>query len=314
MDRRHFLGGLLSAGALMALDPVGIAGEIGREKRPGMKKGSGDEDFVVFISDLHTNPSGYQSGKLRDVVDSILNLRPLPRAVVAFGDIAYLTGGVGEYENARDILAPLEAAGIRLFLGMGNHDRRDNFSTVFPGQVAASALNGRLVYVIEGRYADIIMLDSLQQGEDRSTWITPGALDDAQKEWLQTALNGYEKPVFVAAHHPLDEIGIADMLLRCPRCAGFIYGHNHKWMPDWLNLNYSSRRILLTLCLPSTGHWGDIGYVKFRMGPDEAVAELVQTDFYFPKPAADGVKPLFWERMMEKNRDASFSFIYQNNI
>ena len=331
MDRRHFLGGMLAAGGLLFTGHGGLmmasAHESGddhdqdrsqkqekrrRDRRNGnrSRKGCADEDTVIFISDFHSNPGGYQSDKLRATVADILTMDPLPRSVIAFGDIAYLTGQVAEYRNARDILAPLEEAGISLTFGMGNHDRREEFAEVFPEYASDSLLEGRLVHIVKGKYADIIMLDSLQQGDDRSTWITEGALDERQKEWLQTVLDSCSKPVFVAAHHPLSEIGIRKMLLACPSCAGFIHGHYHKWLTDWDHLNWSSKRLLPILCLPSTGHYGDIGYVVFHMREHEAEAELVQSDFYFPKVTAQEEYPALWHRMMEKNRDARFWFTY----
>ena len=308
MDRRQFLGGLAAAGGLLIAGGTGIADAA--PKRPGSPKRLKDEDTVVLISDLHTNPSGYQADKLRLVVDDILKMRPLPRAVLIFGDIAYLSGKVEEYRTAREILNPLAAAGISLTFGMGNHDRREEFSSVFPEYAANSLVPDRLVHIVEGPYADIIMLDSLQQGEDKSTWITEGAIDPLQREWLRSVTASYQKPFFVAAHHPLDETLIGDMLVKCPNCAGYLYGHLHKWINDWDHMNWRDKRIMPILCLPSTGHYGDIGYVVLGMGRHEAVARLVQSDFYFPKPAPSDQRPVLWERMMQKNAGAEFFFEY----
>lgn len=269
-----------------------------------------NEDTVVFISDLHTNPEGYQAEKLRIVVEDILRMKPLPRAVIAFGDIAYLTGRAEEYNAVRSILQPLEDAGIKLTFGMGNHDRRDEFAKVFSEHASDTLLPGKLVHIVEGPYADIIMLDSLQQGEDRDTWITEGAIDDEQKEWLRKTMESYKKPFFVCAHHPLAETKIGSMLLKCPNCAGYIYGHLHKWINDWGHPNWKDKRIMPILCLPSTGHWGDIGYVVFGMGEHGAEARLVQTDFFFPKPAPAEERPVLWDNMIDKNRNARFPFEY----
>lgn len=306
MDRREFLGGMAAAGGFLVADRTGLLQAAERTQRPG-KKFNGD-DTVVLMSDFHTNPDGYQSEKLRIVVDDILKMNTRPRAVIAFGDIAYLTGQVDEYRKAREILTPLEAAGIQLVFGMGNHDRREEFAEVFPEYAAGSPVPGRLVHIEEGPYADIIMLDSLQQGADKSTWITEGAIDELQREWLRKTVESYTKPFFVAAHHPLSETLVGDMLVKCPNCAGYIYGHLHKWINDWDHMNWRDKRILPILCLPSTGHYGDIGYVTLTMGRKEAVARLVQSDFYFPKPAPPEERPVLWERMMEKNRGAEFYF------
>lgn len=308
MDRRQFIGGMVAAGGLALTDPGYVLNAAGRDSKTS--RGAKNEDKVVLVSDFHTNPEGYQSDRLRLVVADILKMRPLPRAVVAFGDIAYLTGREDEYRNAREILSPLKEAGIELVMGMGNHDRRDNFSIVFPEYASSSLLPDRLVSILKGPYADIIMLDSLQQGDDRSAWITEGAIDSAQREWLAGTLASYTKPVFVAAHHPLEEIRIDDLLLGCPYCAGFLYGHHHIWRRNWIHVNYSSKRIVPTICLPSTGHWGDIGYVVFRMKPDRTEAELVQTDFYFPKEVPASERLPQWDCMVENNRGAHSTFLY----
>lgn len=308
MDRRHFLGGLFAAGGLLMVDK----GTILDAACKGGRKSSKEEDVVVILSDLHANPDGYQSDKLKAAVDSILKMKPLPREVIAFGDVAYLRGKEEEYKNVKRILAPLEAAGIGLTLGMGNHDRRENFSKVFPEQVAKSKLGDRMVYVVEGRYADIILLDSLNQGEDNTTWIVAGTMDENQKEWLANTLATYKKPVFVASHHPIHELGISRILLESPTCAGYLYGHNHEWKTGWIHINYSDRRIIRTLCMPSTGHWGDIGFVTFRMGPTQAVAELTMTDFFFPKPLKPGEeKPVDWDEIISEKQNQSCIFNYR---
>lgn len=316
MDRRQFIGGMAAAGGLLIAESTGIA-RAAQEgtSNPNEKKTAGRhrvkaDDRVVLMSDFHANPNGYQADMLRRAVEDILKMKPLPRAVIAFGDIAYLTGQADEYRKAREIMEPLSQAGISLTFGMGNHDRREEFAEVFPEYAADTLLPGRLVHIVKGPYADIIMLDSLQQGADKSTWITEGALDPEQREWLQTLIKDHSKPFFVAAHHPLSETGISGMLLNCPNCAGYIYGHLHKWICDWDHPNWSSKRIMPILCLPSTGHWGDIGYVVLEMGEHEAVARLIQSDFYFPKPATAQDRPALWDRMVEKNKGAVCHFQY----
>jgi hypothetical protein len=104
---------------------------------------------------------------------------------------------------------------------------------------------------------------------------------------LAETLKAYPKPVFVGSHHPLKEIGIDKMLTFSPAAAGYIHEHDHRWLKTWVKQDWSSQRILRTLCLPSTGHWGDIGYTLLRLQPDRCIAELMQRDFFFPKPAAN---------------------------
>ena len=288
----------------------GLDSEPGRRKR---KKDGFDENLVVIISDLHTNPGSYQPARLERTIADILALRPRPRNVIALGDLAYLTGKPSEYALLKEILAPFEGTGISLTLGMGNHDRRANFADAFPEQAAKSLMKDRFVFVVETPRADIIVLDSLQESPDPTTWITPGALPDNEKEWLRATLASYtDKPVFVTAHHPINEVGIKDILLASPTCSGYIHGHDHVWRDGWFKKNYSERDIVRTLCLPSTGHWGDIGYTMFHLEEDHAEARLCEYEFFFPHPLKDGeAKPAQWTMIEEERKNASVRFAYK---
>lgn len=307
MNRRLFLERMLAAGSMMALGDFAAFQKV---EAATTTTAAIDEDLWVFVSDLHVHPEGYQPEQLRKVVNEILRMNPLPSAVIEFGDLAYLTGRVEEYELAKEILAPIEAAGIRLVLGMGNHDRREEFAQVFPEHAAQSLLKHRYVNIVEGKYADLIMLDTLNQGDDKSTWITPGTMDEEQRTWLANTLANYKKPVFVASHHPIKEVGIANLLFSAPTCVGYVHGHDHRWLTNWLEHNYGDTHIIPTLCLPSTGHWGDIGFVTLRQSVNEAVAQLHQNEFFFPYPVAETDKPKQWDVIVEDHKNLKCTFVY----
>ena len=317
MDRRKFLGSLailcIQGVVLDAAGPAalkGLGSEPGRRKR---KKDGFDENLVVIISDLHTNPGSYQPARLERTIADILALRPRPRNVIVLGDLAYLTGKPSEYALLKQILAPLEGTGIRLTMAMGNHDRRTNFTEAFPEYAAASLMKDRFVFVVETPRADIILLDSLQESDDPTTWITPGALPDNEKEWLKEKLASYtDKPVFVTSHHPINEVGIKDILLASPTCCGYIHGHDHVWRDGWVKKNYSEREMIRTLCVPSTGHWGDIGYTMLHLEEDHAEARLNEYEFFFPTPLNEGeTKPAQWAMIEEERKNAVVSFAYR---
>ena len=318
MDRRNFLASLAALGLqgvlLDAKGAVRLAEALpDGARRPAHKAAAFDDNLVCIISDLHVNPEGYQPGRLERTVADILSLDPLPRNVIALGDLAYLTGKPAEYTRLKELIAPLEAAGIRLTLGMGNHDKRANFAEAFPAYAAASRMKERFVFVVETPRADFIVLDSLQESTSLHKWITPGAIDDAQREWLQDTLATYTaKPVFVMSHHPLGEIKIDKFLVDCPSCCGYIHGHDHVWRPGWIKKNYHDRDLVRTLCVPSTGHWGDIGYTLLRLEETQAVAELKQFEFFFPEPLKEGeAKPAQWAMIEAEHKGAVCAFSYR---
>lgn len=315
MDRRKFIESLAALGFVGAIEGTvpasALAAPAARKNRKGLKKF--DENLVVLISDLHSKPGSYQPEKTRRVVEEILKMRPLPVNVITFGDLAYHTGRPEEYALAKELLAPLEEAGIKLTHAMGNHDRRANFAAAFPEKAAQTLLPGRMVFKVETPRADFIMLDSLQEGDNPNTWITPGALDAPQVELLRKMLAESDKPVFVGSHHPLSELRIKDLLCENLSCCGFIHGHDHIWRPGWVHKDYKNAYILRTLCLPSTGHWGDIGYTAFRLYEDKAVAELHELEFFFPADAP--VESEVQSAMIaEDNKGAKCSFTLKRTL
>lgn len=305
MKRRTFLQALLGTGLMGAVSNL----QASPLKSLWTSPNELDGDTVVFLSDLHCNPDGYQPAHLKKIVGKVLQMNPLPKQVICLGDLAYLTGQIHEYQHLRPLLEPLWKAGIEVTMAMGNHDRREEFATVFPEFASKSRLKDRLTFVVETPAVDFIVLDSLQQGEDKSTWITPGALDDGQRSWLQAELNGRQKPVVVCAHHPIHELGIESMLLTCPQCCGFIHGHDHRWRPEWSILNYKTPLVLRRLCLPSTGHWGDIGYAVLKIQPDRLAVKLEQDEFFFPEPMPEGQPvPSQWKMIVDDHKGEVCTF------
>jgi len=314
MNRREFLSGLAALGCQSVVLKAGTVlsadSEVTLSAVSSGKKGKFDDDTVVFISDLHTNPGSYQPERLIRTVNDILKMNPLPRNVIALGDLAYLTGKPAEYALLKELIAPIEEAGITLTLGMGNHDRRENFSAAFPAHAAKSKLKNYLTYVVDTPRAAFIILDSLQEGENHDRWITAGKVESDQRQWLAEQLKAITKPVFVCAHHSLAETGVKDLMLNSTSC-GYIHGHDHVWRPGWVKKNYSSTRIIPTLCIPSTGHWGDIGYIVLSLKEKYAEALLKQYEFYFPKPM-DNPKdnPMEWQFITDEHQGLKYHFAF----
>ena len=278
-----------------------------------------DPNLTVFFSDIHVRGGeSYQLDRFKPFVAEVLKMNPLPKNVVIFGDLAYLYGAKADYETTAPYLKMLSDAGITVTIGMGNHDRRSNFFAVHPDYAKRVKVPGRVISVADAGYADILMMDSLAGSDDRGAndmGPVAGTLDKAQQEWLLAELPKWRRPVFVCAHHPLNELSaggkpLKDLIIRSPAVAGYIHGHNHRWYTGWAPHKWGSRGVLRSLCLPSTGHWGDIGYTMFRTAPGHAVATLDEREFYFPKPLAAGeARPEVWDAILEENKGASCKFI-----
>ena len=281
-----------------------------------------DPNLTVFLSDIHVRGGeSYQLEHFKRVVAEILKMSPLPKRAVVFGDLAYLFGRKEDYVTLAPYLKQLTDAGISVTIGMGNHDRRSAFLEVHPEYARSTKVPGRIVSVVDIGPADILMLDSLAGSDDRgnsNSGPVPGTLDAAQQEWLLAELPKWKRPVFVCAHHPVFELTVggkplSELLYNSPAFAGYINGHNHRWYAEWSFRNYSQRKLLCYLGLPSTGHWGDIGYTLFRTTPRDAVANLVQHDFFFPNPLKEGEpRPEMWDAIVEKNRGAHYRFVLPN--
>ena len=280
-NRREFLFGSMSVAGMFA---SGCASFQSADAADAL-----DPDLAVFISDLHINgliEEDHREVFLRRTVRDILALRPRPSNVVCLGDIAYLWGMPEDYVRVKGILRPLYDAGIKVTLGMGNHDRRDRFLEQWPEYAKSSPIAGRIVSKVEMPRVSIIVLDSLNARPiEYKKGTFPGELDDAQREWLAAELSAATKPVFVCAHHGIkeDNVALASTVVNAKACKGYVNGHWHRWRNDYAYASHRGR-FLKHVCLPSTGHWGDIGFATFRAFGDRAVMSLTQVDYFNGRP------------------------------
>lgn len=272
LSRRDFLSLCASAAAVPAF---------GSEAKP-----STDAAQIVLLSDNHltgTIPGRHQNVEMERTVREILAMRPLPGNVLVFGDLAFERGVAEDYRANRQMLVkPLQDAGIRVTLGLGNHDRHATFAAEMPDFLAASKVPGKMVSVVETPNVDFIVLDSCLDGP------VPGAIGVAQRQWLEETVKAARKPFFVGSHHPLSEVKIGPLLAASPFCAGYIHGHDHFWQTREFGGS------LPVLCLPSTGYWGDIGYAVMQTDRRGAAARSRVVKFIDNSerepPAFDGQK------------------------
>lgn len=272
-----------------------------------------DANFSVFLSDPHVPGDGVKPDKweidfsvmqnrLADLIDEILAMQPRPANVVVFGDVAYLRGEEADYRKSAPLYRKLEAAGIRVTIGMGNHDKREPFLKFFPEYRTSTLVPGEIVSLVPLGHADLFLLDSLNE-------TSPGqvGMSEAQKNWIEKTLPKWNRPFFLGAHHPANDIpfgkrSLAKYIVGLKNFRGFIHGDWHVWQ-EWTMLAWGNGGIRRAIGLPSTGFWGDIGYVTFRTDEKMATATLVQREFYFPRFQPDPAKrdPMWAVRTRENN-------------
>ena len=321
MTRRAFLRGAVSAAL------VGAGGCAGMSAVGSLRK---DDTLVALLADCHVGnwrSPKHQGVKLAECIARVLALDPLPAKMFILGDLAYLWGRREDYEFSLPLLQPVLDAGIELTIGMGNHDRRENFLERWPEYASRSQVPGRIVCKVRGKHFDYIMADTLDQPVETDKWITPGVLDDAQCEWLKAECAAAKRPLLVMAHHQAGELGIpgagdtaasarkfGEIIMGTKdaptNCCGFIHGHNHRWHVTRSLRHWSEKLVGQTACLPSTGHWGDIGYCLLREHPDRAELSLVQYDYFSPSPPpADSAPNPAWQAIVSDNAGKRCTFV-----
>ena len=315
MTRRGFLAGFAAAAAA----PKIFAAEAA----------DFDERLAVFLSDLHVSglETDPRSGKplkthprawLRRSVAEILKMTPLPRHVFVFGDIAYLQGRVQDYRCSYSELKLLVDAGIKLSLGLGNHDHRKAFLEVWPEYEKRTVVPGFIHTVTSLPDFDLIMLDTLDEKEGVNTYNpVAGALGKAAQDWILAELPKWHRPFVLGAHHSPWELKfekgkkrLAERLAQFPMCRGFVHGHDHLWKTELVS--WKDARALPLLTLPSNGFWGDIGYATVRSvasgNRKVATATLVQKDFFLGAPVPPADRRPDWNLRLGDNQGRRCTF------
>lgn len=300
MTRRDFL---VATGALGATMPFGGSAT----------EHTIDPNLSVFLSDTHVPGDGVvpdkweidftaMESRLKATVAEILEMDPRPANVVVFGDICYLRGEAADYVRVEPIFRRLARAGVRVVLGLGNHDRREPFLAAFPEYRTSTLVPGEVVSRVSLGSADLILLDTLDESNRGKARISP-----AQERWMRENLPVWERPFFLGGHHRAAEVPFGNgplewFVVGLEKCRGYVHGHWHTWQ-EWTMFDWGRGSVKRAISLPSTGFWGDIGYVRFRTSGSLATATLVQKDFYFPRHQPDPAKrdPMWAVRVRENN-------------
>ena len=303
LTRRFFIGGMSAAFA------------VGPRKLFAKEESDFDDNLLVFLSDVHAGAAKTckcARKKLKEAVAEILKMRPLPRNVLVFGDVAHVYGLGADYDASRPAFKLLEDAGITVTVGMGNHDRRSEFAARWPDAPKKSLVPGRFVHLVETSGVGFLMLDSLQGTDDRAQddyGPVPGALSDDQQAFLRDFLAKRTKPVILCAHHAPGEMKLCGrplslVLVTTPCIAGYIHGHNHRWMRAWLRNKdqKTPERAKHVLCLPSNGLWGDIGYATCRVSTGKVEVAPTLKDFWLSRPVSPERRPPEWDDILAEGR------------
>ncbi|OHB73883.1 MAG: hypothetical protein A2Z25_09980 [Planctomycetes bacterium RBG_16_55_9] len=263
MDRRDFMKlGLATAGSVFVL---------GAGHSFGSDKNTEEATRWAFLSDTHVPADVenkyrgfYPFQNLQKIVPRIADASP--EGAIITGDLARLTGEMGDYENLKKLLNPL-AEKTPIFMALGNHDHRDNFVKTFeksPGE--KQPVKGKHVVIVNKGPVRLILLDSLFATNNAA-----GLLGKAQRQWLEAYLKECdETPVILCFHHTLgDEDGdLLDVLRLFPmigpirKVKALVFGHSHVY-------GYSQLEGIHLINLPATGYnFNDtqpVGWVEARL-------------------------------------------------
>ena len=291
LDRRRFLA---VAGGVTLIRHISFA-DTGNP--PELTRWAFASDTHVPTTDKSDNPPrGHYFfdplGNTRRTMAAIAADAPV--GVVITGDLARLTGQVGDYKNVADCLAALPKK-CPVFQALGNHDHRANFRQVFkktPG--IHPAVEKRYITVIDTPPVRFILLDSLRRVNEGN-----GELGLSQRMWLKDFLATHDDtPTLIFLHHNLSPKGgaIADALLffeiiRPIRSVkAVVFGHSHVY-------RYAALDDIHLINLPAVGYSFNekvpVGWVEAKLTSDGGRFKLNVIDG--PSPA-NRIRELTWRQ------------------
>lgn len=300
MRRKDFLTSILALSGTVLVPSASVARQI---ENLSMADVSGDAT-TILMGDIHISGDFNEQGKpkhypynpicFEQQVREILAMRPLPRNLIILGDVAWDHGLREDYEYAARLFRPLQEAGIRITMAMGNHDRRAPFFEVFGEYRTQTKVKGRVVSVVELPDVDFVVLDSLDElpnlKRGQSTTVS-GKMDDEQIKWLESYLATAKRPVILSAHHPLGEMSnLEAVIAKSPAVVAYIYAHVHVWNKGVRIIRpRDPERMVPHISLPST-FYGDIGYAVMRTTKEEAVITYSSNGFWWAQPVENPPK------------------------
>jgi len=230
MNRRSFIKtGLTAVGTLATMVTGCSPGLRKSEKKPARWALLADTHIPEDVNNNYRGFFPYQN--LQKVIPDIVSASP--DGVVIAGDLARLTGQLGDYANLKKLLNPI-AEKRPVFMALGNHDNRDSFVKVFdeiPGD--KQPVKGKHIVVVNKLPARLIILDSLFYVNK-----VPGLLGKAQRQWLENYLKECDDtPTILCFHHTLgDDDGdlldvprLFSIIKPIRKVKAIVYGHSHEY-------------------------------------------------------------------------------------
>ena len=205
--------------------------------------------FIV-ISDLHIVPDGKLShsidttARLQMAVEHINELHSDAAFCIAAGDLTD-RGEIEAYQRLRPLLSKIQ---IPLFVTLGNHDKRENFLSVFNDTQTAST--GFVDFCIDREDHRVLVMDSLDSGRDA------GLLVSSQINWLRDKLDeASNKSVILVVHHNIVDLQISTDSIRLDE---------NRSLADTLQLHSDVRHVISGhVHLGSSGVYRGIPFTTF---------------------------------------------------
>jgi 3',5'-cyclic-AMP phosphodiesterase len=192
--------------------------------------------LIAQVTDIHLgfepdNPTEFNRKRLDQVIRQLIEMKPQPDMLLATGDLV----DRGDSDSYRRLRNALDECPFPVWLCLGNHDLRENFSAWYPDIPVA---DGFVQYEVETGPLRLLFLDTLEEGRHG------GAFCEVRAAWLSARLA--EKPdrqTVIVMHHPPVEVGLdwmnthpdepwvarfADAIAGHNQVSGIICGHLHR--------------------------------------------------------------------------------------
>lgn len=213
---------------------------------------------VALLSDTHV-PTDLDWRQAQNQQSPVEHLKEVVSQVtesgcedcIVTGDLARLTGDLGDYKNWQALMSPIFAK-MRVHVAMGNHDLLKNYYQVFgEPKEKIEAVKLKHVLVIEKAGLRFVVLDTHVELNN-----SLGLLGKAQRQWLERYLDGEDsRPVFVFLHHALsdedtdllDTDRLLKIILPKRQVKAVFYGHSHCY-------RHTKIEDLDVVNLPATGY------------------------------------------------------------